>query len=111
MSEKHKKVCRSLNYFGHFFTFLSAISGYFSISAFVSWVGVFLGISSSAVVLKTWKLIAGIKKHKSIIKKKKHDEKVSLKNTKLNTTEVLTYKALINFCIKVAARHIWYFGI
>ena len=70
MSEKHKKVCRSLNYFGHFFTFLSAISGYFSISAFVSLVGVFLGISSSAVVLKTGNLIAGITKHKSIIKKK-----------------------------------------
>ena len=42
----------------------------------------------------------------SQLSKKKHDEKVSLKNTKLNTTEVLTYKALINFCIKVAARHI-----
>ena len=48
--------------------------------------------------LKICIIIAGIKKHKSIIKKKKkmHDKIVSLAKTKLNTLEVLIFKALID---------------
>ena len=43
-------------------------------------------------------ITAGIKKYKSIIKKKKkkHDEMVSLAQPKLNNTEILISKALIN---------------
>ena len=46
MSEKHKKVCRALNFFEHFFVFISAISGYVSISAFDLLVVVPVGIAS-----------------------------------------------------------------
>ena len=43
-------------------------------------------------------ITAGIKKYKSIIKKKKkkHDKKVSLAKSKLNNIEVLISKALID---------------
>ena len=41
-------------------------------------------------------IIPGIKKYKSVIKKKKHDKIVLLAKTKLNTVEVLTYEALID---------------
>ena len=40
MNEKHKKTCRALNYFSHFFIFITAVSGCVSISAFASLVGV-----------------------------------------------------------------------
>ena len=46
MSEKHKKVCRALNFFEHFFVFISAISGCVSISAFALLVVVPVGIAS-----------------------------------------------------------------
>ena len=36
MSEKHKKVCRNLNYFEHFLVFAFAVSGCVSISTFAS---------------------------------------------------------------------------
>ena len=48
MSEKHKNVCRVLNYFEHFLAFVSAVSGCVSVSAFASLVGVFGSIASSA---------------------------------------------------------------
>ena len=35
-SEKHKKVCRNLNYFEHFLVFAFAVSGCVSIPAFAS---------------------------------------------------------------------------
>ena len=43
-------------------------------------------------------ITAGIKRYKSIIKKKKkkHDKKVSLAKSKLNNIEVLISKALID---------------
>ena len=46
------------------------ITGCISGFAFASLVGVSIGITSSAVRLKIFALAAGIKKHKSIIKKK-----------------------------------------
>ena len=52
---------------------------------------------SSAVVIKIFAITAGIKKYKSIIKKKKnHDKIVLLEKDKLNTIEVLISKALID---------------
>ena len=69
-----------------------------SISAFASLICVPVGITSSAVGINIFSIIAGIKKYKSIIKKmkKKHDKRVLLGKYKLNTSEVLISKALIN---------------
>ena len=74
------------------------VTGSVSISAFVSLVGVLFGITSSAVEIKIFAITAGVKKYKSIIKKmkKKHDKIVLSGKDKLNTIEVLIYKALID---------------
>ena len=55
-------------------------------------------ITSSTVQLNVCGVTAGIKRHKSIIKKKKkkHDKRVLLAKTNLDTTEVLISKALID---------------
>ena len=54
----------------------SKITGCDSISAFVSLVCVPVGITSSAVELKICAITAGIKKYKSVIKKKKKHNKI-----------------------------------
>ena len=69
MSEK--QVCKDLNYFEYFLIFISAVSDFISVSAFASLVGVPVGIADSAVGLKICAITAGIKKYRSIIKKKK----------------------------------------
>ena len=48
-----------------------------------------------------WTITAGIKKYKSIIKKKKkkHDKIVFSGKSKLDTIEVVNSKALIDLCI------------
>ena len=76
MSKKHKKNCTILNYIIHFLVLASTITGCISISAFVSFLGISLGITSSAIGLKMCTIAAGIKKYKSITKKnrKKHDK-------------------------------------
>ena len=58
--------------------------------------GIPIRIKSSAIILEICAITAGIKKYKSIIKKKKHDEIVLLAKSKLNSTEILISKALIN---------------
>ena len=57
-----------------------------------------MGITSSAVGLNICAVIAGIKKYKSMVKKKKkkHDKIVLFGKDKLNIIEVLISKALIN---------------
>ena len=84
MSKKHKKVCRVFNYIDHFFHVTSTITGDVSISAFGSLVGILIGTASSTIGLKIWAITAGIKKYKSIIKKKKknHDKIVLLATSK-----------------------------
>ena len=68
-----------------------------SISAFALLVCVPVGIASSVVEIKISAIIVGIKKYKSIIKKKKkHDKILLLGKDTLNTIEVLISKALIN---------------
>ena len=57
-------MCKILNCFEHFLVFISAVSSCVSISAFTSLVGVLVGISISAVALKTYVIIARIKKYK-----------------------------------------------
>ena len=70
MSKKHKKVSATLNYIEDFLILTSAITGCISISAFASWIGIPIGIMSCAIGLKICAITAGIKKYKSIIKKK-----------------------------------------
>ena len=89
MSKKHKKVCRFLNYIGHLLILITAVTGCVSISAFASLAGIPIGIMSSAIRLKICVTTAGIKKYKSIIRKKKHDKVVLLAKSKLNRIEVL----------------------
>ena len=103
-SKKYKKTCRYLNYFEQLLIFASVITDCVSISEFASfWVQFFiftsiwvlLGIASSAVGNKICVITAGIRKYKSIIKKKKtkHDKIMFLGKDMLNTIEVLIYKA------------------
>ena len=98
MSEKHKKACKALNQFEHFLAVVSAVNRCVSISAFASVVDVLVGIASSAVGLQICAITSGIKKYKSITKKKrkKHNKKVLFAKTKINTVKVLISKALID---------------
>ena len=98
MSEKSKKTCKYLNYVEQLLILVSTVTGCVSVSAFASLVFVSVGITSSAVVIKISAVTAGIKKYKSIIKKKKnkHDKLVLLGKTKLDTNEVLISKSLID---------------
>ena len=94
----HKKSCRVLNYIDQLLIVISATTGCVSISAFASTVGIPIGITRSAIELKIFAITAGIKKCKSIIKKKKkkHDKIVLLAKSKLNSIDVLMSKALID---------------
>ena len=76
----------------------STITECISISAFAPLLGILIGISSSAIGLKICTITAGIKKYKSMIKKKKkkHDKVVLLAKSKLNTIEDLISKTLID---------------
>ena len=87
MSKNHIKVCTTLNYIEHFLILGSTITGCISISAFASLVGIPIGLISSAVGLKIFSMTAGIKKYKSIVKKKKkkHNKIVLLAKSKLNS--------------------------
>ena len=95
MSEKYKNACKYINHVENLIILVSAVTGCVLISAFVSLICVPFGITSSAVGIKICAIAAGIKKYKSIIKKKKkkHDKIVLLV---LNTIEVLISKTLID---------------
>ena len=69
----------------------------FQFPAFASLVCVPVGIVSSAIGIKICAITAGIKKYKSIIKKKKkkNDKIVLLGKCKLNTIEVLISNGFI----------------
>ena len=98
MSKKHKKTCRTLDYLEHSLLFIPAVTGCVSISVLAYLDGIPIGITSSRVGLKICAVTTGIKKYKSIIKKKKkkYDNIVLLGKTKLDAMEVLISKALIN---------------
>ena len=63
--------------------------------------GIPIGITSSVIGLKICAIAAGIKKYKSVIKKKKKDSDkiILLAKSKLNSIEVLISKASINSVI------------
>ena len=62
VSKKHKKICSTLNYIGHFLILSSTITGCVSISAFASFVSIPIGIKSSAIGLNICAIISGIEK-------------------------------------------------
>ena len=86
MSKIYKKVFRVFNYIEYLLTLISTVTECISISAFASLVGIPIGITSSAIGLKICVITVGIKKCKSIIKKKKkkHDKILLLAKSKLN---------------------------
>ena len=98
MSRKHEKVCTTLNCIEHFLVLASTITGCILVSAFASFLGIPIGITSSEIELKIYAEAAEIKEYKSIIKKKnkKHDKIVLLIKSKLKCIEVLISKALID---------------
>ena len=68
-----------------------------AISAFASLFCVSVGITSSVGWINICTIILGIKKYKSIIKKKKNQDQIELLGKgKVNTIEVLISKALID---------------
>ena len=101
ISENKKKVCTALNNIEQFLVLASTIIGCVFISAFASLIGILIGTTSPEVGSKIRAITAGIKKYKSIIKKKKkkHNETVLLAKFKLNSTEVLISRALIDSVI------------
>ena len=98
MSKKHKKVRKVLNYIEHLLIVIFTITGCVFISAFASLVGISIGIMSSAIGVKICVITVGVKKYKSINKKKMktHDKIVLLAKSILNSIEVLLSKALID---------------
>ena len=98
LSKKHENVFRVFNYIDQSLIVISTITGCVSISAFASLVGIPIGITSSAIGFKICVITAGIKRYKSINKKKKknHDKIILLSKSKLNSLEVLISKALID---------------
>ena len=91
MNRKHKKVCTTLSYIEHILILAFTITGYVSVSAFASLLGTPVGITTSAIGLKICAMAAGIKKYKSISKKRKkeHGKIVLLAKSKLNNIEVI----------------------
>ena len=90
-----------MNYIDHLLIVICTITGRVSISAFASLVCILIGITVSAIGLKICPITAGIKKDKSIIKKKKkkHDKMVLLAKSKFSSTELLISKTLIDWNI------------
>ena len=96
ISRKHRKICTTLNYIEHCLISVSEITGYISISAFVSLLDIPIGIASYVIGLKICAIAAGNKKYKSIMKEKKHDKRVLLGKSRLIGIEVFIAKALID---------------
>ena len=91
-----------LSYIEHLLYLVSAVTECVYISDFASLLGIPTGIASSAVRLTNCAVTAGIKKCKSIIKKKrrKQDKIVLLVKTKLKSIELFRISsAVIDSCI------------
>ena len=56
-SKKYKKVCMTLNYIEHLLFLASAVTGCLLISAFASFLGIPIGITTSAIRLKICTII------------------------------------------------------
>ena len=96
-SEKYKNICKYLNYVENLLILSSTTAACVSISTFAWLVCAPVGITISVVRINICAITAGIKRWKSIIKKKKkHDKMLVLGKDKLNAIEVLISKALID---------------
>ena len=73
MSKKRKKVYECVKLIEHFLILVSTITGSIWFSAFSSLIGISIGIASSAIGWKICATTTGIKKYKSITKKKKKE--------------------------------------
>ena len=93
---KNKK--RFLNHIENFLILASTITGCVSISGFTFLLGILIGIRSSVIGLTFCARTAGIKECKWIIKKNKknHDKIIFLTKSKLNSTDALISKILID---------------
>ena len=80
ISKKYQNVYRNFNYIEHLLILISIVTGCVSIFAFAFLI--LIGITSFAIGLEICAKTTGIKKYKSIIKKKKkkHDRVLSLEN-------------------------------
>ena len=58
MSRKQEKLSKNLNYFEHSLNLASVIAGCISSSDFTSLLGIFIGITSSAIGLKILPIVA-----------------------------------------------------
>ena len=100
MREKYKEICKYLNYVENLLILVSTITGCVSIfiSIFASLVDINVVITSSSVGINIREITVGIKKYKSMIKKKKKkpDKMALLGKDKLSTIEVLIYKSIID---------------
>ena len=65
-SEKHNKICTTLNYIEHFLILASLVTKRISISAFAFLVGISIGSLKNL-----WNNCSNFKKYKSIIKEKR----------------------------------------
>ena len=75
MSKKHKEFSAALNYIKLFLILSFTVYGCISISAFASLLGIPIRITSSVIGSKKMLVItAGIKKYKSIIRKRKRSK-------------------------------------
>ena len=85
MTKKYRNISTTPNYIEHFLILASKIPGCVSITAFSSLVGILIRITSSAMGLNICAIATGIKKYKSMIKrkKKKHDKIILLAKSKL----------------------------
>ena len=72
ISNKHRNVYSTLNYIEHLII-LASVMKCVSIFAFASVAGIPLGIVSSAVGIKIYAITAVIKKHNTIIEKKREN--------------------------------------
>ena len=101
MSKKHKKVFTTLNCTKYLLILVSTVTECISIFVFASLVSITIGATSSTTELKICAITAGIKRFKSIIKKKKknHNKIGLLAKNKLNSIEIWISKPLIDSCI------------
>ena len=85
-------------FFEYFIILASKVTVCISVSAFSSLLCIHIGITSSAIWLKIFAIVAGIKKYKSLIEKNKknYDKVVLLVNSKLNSIEIKISKASID---------------
>ena len=101
ISRKHKKFCINLNFIEDFLILAFTITECILMSAFTSLLGILgipIGSTSSEIRLKFCLIAAGVKNYKPINKKKKkkHDDIVLLAKSKINSVEVLIFKAFID---------------